>query len=182
MPKGQYNRTKPHAEEELSTEMTQTVDPMAAFLEALKQMSADNRETTLAAIAEMKKPSEAEQDAIDREKASQIEQTTRRVEAAKGQAEELAVRRSQCAHVMPNGQTNFRGQVLSNGWAGVFCSYCWDAYTFEATETERNASGLNVDKWGPNAFTIIKSRAEKCKGLTPPPVPKVPAGATIIFG
>lgn len=155
---------------------------MAAFLQALKQMSAENRETTLAAIQELKKASPEDQERADREKQQLMEQTLRRVEAAKAQEAEMAERKRNCAHTMPNGQTNFRGQVLSNGWAHVFCSHCHDAYDFEATDVEANKSGLNVDKWGPNAFTIIKSRVAASKNLNPPPVPRVPAGATIIFG
>ena len=83
---------------------------------------------------------------------------------------------------MPNGQTNFRGQVNSNGWAHVFCSHCHKEYDFQATDVEANKSGLNVDKWGPNAHTIIRNRVAQSQALIPPPVPRVPAGATIIFG
>lgn len=165
-----------------SIETTQNSDLVSAFLEAMKQMSADNRETTLAAIAEMKKPSEEEQARAAEEKAALMAQTERRVEAAKEQEADIAARRANCAHTMPNGQTNFRGQVMSNGWAAVFCSHCWSTYTFEATDVEKSQSGLNVDKWGPNAHTIIKNRASASQNLTPPPVPRVPAGATIIFG
>jgi hypothetical protein len=153
-----------------------------AFLAAMRQMSAENRETTLAAIQELKKLSPEDQEKADREKQQLMEQTLRRVEAAKVQAAEIAERQELCMHTMPNGQTNFRGQVLSNGWAHVFCSHCHKEYDFEATEVEANKSGLNVDKWGPNAHEIIKRRVAASKQLTPPSVPKVPAGATIIFG
>lgn len=182
-------RKNPLPEETLSTkelvndpEFPATPNLLQAFLEAMKQMSADNRETTLAAIAEMKKPSEEEQAKADAERAALMAQTERRVEAAKEHEADIAARRDTCAHAMPNGQTNFRGQVMSNGWAAVFCSHCWDAYTFEATDVEKSQSGLNVDKWGTNAFTIIKGRVAQSKLKTPPPVPRVPAGATIIFG
>lgn len=159
-----------------------SADLVQAFLAAMQQMSADNRETTLAAIAELKKPSAEEQAKIDEEKASLLAQSERRVEAAKEQEADIAARRASCSHTMPNGQTNFRGQVMSNGWAGVFCSHCWDAYAFEATDIEKSQSGLNVDKWGPNAFSIIKGRVASSKDKTPPPIPRVPPGATIIFG
>jgi len=157
-------------------------DLVNAFLAAMKQMSAENRETTLAAIQELKKLSPEDQEKADREKQQLMEQTLRRVEAAK--ANEAAIHELQlgCAHTMPNGQTNFRGQVNSNGWAHVFCSHCHKSYDFEATDVEANKSGLNVDKWGPNAHTIIKNRVAASQKLMPPPVPKVPAGATIIFG
>jgi hypothetical protein len=161
---------------------TASPDLIAMFMAALKQMSTDNRETTLAAIAELKKLSPEDQEKADREKQQLMEQTLRRVEAAKAQEAEIAERQAGCAHTMPNGQTNFRGQVLSNGWAHVFCSHCHKSYDFEATDVEANKSGLNVDKWGPNAHTIIKSRAAASVNLSAPPVPRVPAGATIIFG
>lgn len=157
-------------------------DLVAAFLTAMKQMSADNRETTLAAIQELKKPSAEDQEKADQEKQQLMEATLRRVEAAKSQEAEIAERQNSCSHTMPNGQTNFRGQVNSNGWAYVFCSHCHKNYSFEATEVEANKSGLNVDKWGPNAHTIIRNRAAASNNLMPPPVPRVPAGATIIFG
>jgi hypothetical protein len=153
-----------------------------AFLTAMREMSAENRETTLAAIQELKKLSPEDQEKADREKQQLMEQTLRRVEAAKAQEAEIAERQEKCLHTMPNGQTNFRGQVLSNGWAHVFCSHCHKSYDFEATEVEANKSGLNVDKWGPNAHAIIRNRVAASKKLTPPPVPRVPAGATIIFG
>jgi hypothetical protein len=158
-----------------------TPELMQMFLGALQQMSADNRENMIAAIQEMKKPSAEEQERIDRDRALLMEQTMRRVEAAKAQEEEIAERQLNCAHTMPNGQTNFRGQVNSNGWAHVFCSHCHKTYDFQATDVEANKSGLNVDKWGPNAHQIIKTRAASSALLTPPPVPKIPAGATIIF-
>lgn len=182
-----YNRRVPQEEKlnsstEVKDSTTASPDVMAMFLEALKQMSADNRETTLAAIAELKKPSPEDQEKADREKQQLMEQTLRRVEAAKAQEAEIAERQESCAHAMPNGQTNFRGQVNSNGWAHVFCSHCHKAYDFQATDVEANKSGLNVDKWGANAHTIIRNRATTSLTLTPPPVPRVPAGATIIFG
>jgi hypothetical protein len=186
MGRGQYDRTKfrKPQEENLSspTEAPANTDLVQAFLAAIKQMSDDNRDTTIAAIAELKKPSAEDQAKIDEEKASLMEQSERRIEAAKAQEDDIAARRAGCSHTMPNGQTNFRGQVMSNGWAGVFCSHCWDAYAFEATDIEKSQSGLNVDKWGPNAFSIIKNRVAASKDKTPPPVPRVPAGATIIFG
>lgn len=165
-----------------SAQAVATPDMMAMFLEALKQMSADNRETALAMIQESRKLSPEDQEKADRDTAQLLEKTMRRVEAAMAQAEEIAARQESCGHVMPNGQTNFRGQVNSNGWAHVFCSHCHKTYDFQATEVEANKSGLNVDKWGPNAHQLIKSRAAASLALTPPPVPKIPAGATIIFG
>jgi hypothetical protein len=155
---------------------------MEMFLAALQQMSAENRETTLAAIRELKKLSPEDQEKADREKQQLMEATLRRVEAAKLQEAEIAERQESCSHTMPNGQTNFRGQVLSNGWAHVFCSHCHCSYDFEATEIEANRSGLNVDKWGPSAHSIIRNRVAASRALTPPPVPRIPAGATIIFG
>ena len=157
-------------------------DLVAAFLAAMKQMSAENRETTLAAIQELKKPSPEDQEKTDREKQQLMEATLRRVEAAKIQEAEINERQESCSHTMPNGQTNFRGQVNSNGWAHVFCSHCHKSYDFEATDVEANKSGLNVDKWGPNAHTIIRNRVNASQNLMAPPVPRVPAGATIIFG
>lgn len=157
-------------------------DMMALLIESLKVMSAENRETTLAAIQELKKASPEDQERADREKQQLMEQTLRRVEAAKLQEAEIAERQEGCSHTMPNGQTNFRGQVLSNGWAHVFCSHCHKSYDFEATDVEANKSGLNVDKWGLNAHTIIRNRVAASRNLNPPPVPRVPAGATIIFG
>lgn len=159
-----------------------STDLVQAFLAAMKQMSADNRETTLAAIKELKALSPEDQERADREKQQLMEQTLRRVESAKQQEAAIAEMQDGCAHTMPNGQTNFRGQVLSNGWAHVFCSHCHKSYDFQATDVEANKSGLNVDKWGANSHTIIKNRAASSLLLTPPPVPKVPAGATIIFG
>lgn len=152
------------------------------FIAAMKQMSADNRETTLAAIQELKKLPPEEQERADREKQQLMEQTLRRVEAAKAKEAQIAERQEGCAHTMPNGQTNFRGQVNSNGWAHVFCSHCHKSYGFQATDVEANKSGLNVDKWGPNAHAIIRSRVNASLNLIPPPVPRIPAGATIIFG
>jgi hypothetical protein len=173
----------------LETAITQAVTPstgsndlVAAFMAAMKQMSAENRETTLAAIRELKALTPEEQDKADREKQQLMEQTLRRVEAAKAQEAEIAERQESCSHTMPNGQTNFRGQVNSNGWAHVFCSHCHKAYDFEATDVEANKSGLNVDKWGPSAHAIIRNRVAASRNITPPPVPRVPAGATIIFG
>lgn len=164
------------------TPSTGSNDLVSAFLAAMKQMSAENRETTLAAIQELKKLSPEDQERADREKQQLMEQTLRRVEAAKAQEAEVAERQEGCAHTMPNGQTNFRGQVLSNGWAHVFCSHCHKSYDFQATDVEANKSGLNVDKWGPGAHAIILRRVASSQNLTPPPVPRVPAGATIIFG
>jgi hypothetical protein len=153
-------------------------DMMAMFQAMLK----DNREGLIAAIQELKKPSAEEQEKADREKQQLMEQTMRRVEAAQASEAEIADRQAGCAHTMPNGQTNFRGQVNSNGWAYVFCSHCHKDYWFEATDVEANKSGLNVDKWGASAHAIIQRRAAASQNLVPPPVPKVPAGATIIFG
>lgn len=152
------------------------------LMQMFREMLRDNREGMIEAIQELKKPSAEEQEKADAEKRQLLEQTMRRVEAAMAQAEEIAARQESCGHVMPNGQTNFRGQVNSNGWAHVFCSHCHKTYDFQATDIEANKSGLNVDKWGPNAHTIIRSRAIASLNLTPPPVPRVPAGATIIFG
>lgn len=151
------------------------------MMQMFRLMLEENRNTTIAAIQEMKKLSPEDQDKLDREKQNLIEATMRRVEAAKLQEAEIADRQESCGHVMPNGQTNFRGQVNSNGWAHVFCSHCHKSYEFQATDVEQNKSGLNVDKWGPNAHTIIRNRANASLLLTPPPVPRVPAGATIIF-
>lgn len=164
------------------TPSTGSNDLVAAFIAAMRQMSVENRETTLAAIRELKALSPEEQEKADREKQQLMEATLRRVEAAKAQEAEIAERQESCSHTMPNGQTNFRGQVLSNGWAHVFCSHCHASYDFQATDVEANKSGLNVDKWGPNAHAIIRNRAASSRALTPPPVPKIPAGATIIFG
>jgi len=157
-------------------------DMMAMFLSALKQMSVENRDTTLAAIQELKKLSPEDQAKADAEKQQLMEATLRRVEAAKLQEAEINERQESCSHTMPNGQTNFRGQVNSNGWAHVFCSHCHKSYDFQATDVEANKSGLNVDKWGLQAHNIIRNRAEASKNLMPPPVPRVPPGATIIFG
>src|ERR1017187_1650312 len=76
---------------------------VTAFLTAMRQMSAENRETTLAAIQELKKLSPEDQEKADREKQQLMEQTLRRVEAAK--ANEAAIQELQlgCAHTMPNG-------------------------------------------------------------------------------
>jgi len=154
----------------------------ADLMQMFREMLRDNREGMIEAIQELKKPSAEEQEKAALEKAQLLEQTMRRVDAAMAQAAELEERKKSCAHQMPNGQTNFRGQVCSNGWAHVFCSYCHDEYDFQATEVEANKSGLNVDKWGPNAHAIILRRVAASQALTPPPVPRVPAGATIIFG
>jgi len=186
-PSGEEQLQEPSAEltedqQEAITPSTGSNDLVAAFMAAMRQMSAENRETTLAAIQEMKKLSPEDQARADSEKQQLMEQTLRRVEAAKVQAAEITERQAGCAHTMPNGQTNFRGQVLSNGWAHVFCSHCHKSYDFEATDVEANKSGLNVDKWGPNAHAIIRNRVAASKDLNPPPVPRVPAGATIIFG
>lgn len=186
MPKGQYDRTK-RTEENLNSSTEEVVasaspDPMSMFLEALKQMSADNRDTTLAAIAEMKKPTEEEQAKKDQEKANLMARVEASIEVARLAEAERELMQSSCNHSMPNGQTSFRGQVNSNGWARVECHYCHKAYHFEATEIEANKSGLNVDKWGMNAHAIIKRRAEESLLKTPPPVPRIPPGATIIFG
>ena len=186
-PKGVPRKPK---EERLSesTELTELPEALAgnelatAFMAAMKQMSAESRETTLAAIRELKKPSSEEQERIDREKAQLMEQTLRRVEAAKAQEAEIQERQESCSHTMPNGQTNFRGQVNSNGWAHVFCSHCHATYDFEATDVEANKSGLNVDKWGPNAHAIIRARVAASRDLMVPTIPRVPAGATILFG
>ncbi len=168
-----------HAE---SFEKPAPADMMAMFLEALKHLSAENRETTLAAIQELKKLSPEDQEKADREKQQLMEATLRRVAAAKIAASEIEERQLSCSHTMPNGQTNFRGQVNSNGWAHVFCSHCHKSYDFEATDVEANKSGLNVDKWGPQAHNIIRNRVASSQNLQAPPIPRVPAGATIIFG
>lgn len=170
------------AQQDAITPSTGQGDLVNAFLAAMKQMSAENRETTLAAIQELKKLSPEDQEKADREKQQLMEATLRRVEAAKIAAAEIEERQLSCGHVMPNGQTNFRGQVNSNGWAHVFCSHCHKTYDFEATDVEANKSGLNVDKWGPNAHQIIRNRVTASQNLMAPPVPRVPAGATIIFG
>lgn len=173
----------PEKDQDLSTEIepAELASNESELVRALRQMSKDNREMTLEAIREMRKPSPEEQAKADAERAQLLAQTERRVEAARNQEAEMAARRENCSHQMPNQQTNFRGQVLSNGWAAVFCSHCGTAYTFEASDVEKSQSGLNVDKWGANAHNIIKSRVKSCEGKTPPAAPRVPAGATIIF-
>jgi redox-regulated HSP33 family molecular chaperone len=190
MPRWPQKQQEEALSTEIDSELAADVTPAApgqgelvsAFLSAMKQMSAENRETTLAAIQEMKKLSPEDQEKLDREKQQIMEATMRRVEAAKQQEADIAERQESCSHTMPNGQTNFRGQVNSNGWAHVFCSHCHKSYEFQATDVEANKSGLNVDKWGPAAHTIIRNRVAASQNLVAPPVPRVPAGATIIFG
>src|ERR1035437_8227460 len=67
-------------------------DLIAGFLAALQQMSADNRETTMAAMREMRKLSPEDQEKADSEKQQLMEATLRRVGAAKIQKAEIAER------------------------------------------------------------------------------------------
>lgn len=175
-------RGRPPKERTLSTESTQAApaDLISMFQQMLAQQAESSRDLVIAAITEMKKPSAEEAEKIAAEKTRQLQRTMSRVNRAKKRETDDALLQAGCAHQMPNGATNLRGQVHSNGYAKAYCSHChYLSQYFKATDIERT-SGLNLNQWGGNAMYYVKQRILSSE--PPPPAPDIPAGATIIFG
>lgn len=116
---------------------------MAMMMPVMQTMLDANRETTMAAVAEMRKPSEEEQKKIDAELA-RIKNA--RIQAAKtGEMEANIIKqqRAGCGHIKPNGMHTFGGQVFSNGWAVIKCQRCYVEFNVRPLP-EQIASGLNL--------------------------------------
>jgi hypothetical protein len=154
-------------------------DMMAMFMAAIREMSAENRETTLEAIREMKKLSPEDQAKFDLEKSRSMDLTMRRVDSAIKSEKAISERQKNCTHLRPDGKTNLRGQVLSNGYSQAFCSYChYLSKPFHLTVHELTG-GLNMEGWGGNALAVVENRVSNSPAA--PPIPDIPAGAYIEF-
>lgn len=156
----------------MSTDMT--------MMEMFEKMMQDNRESIIAAVQEMKKPSVEEQARLDDARNSSMELTRRRVEDARSREKDIADGQSACRHLSKDGQkTNLRGQVNSNGFAKAYCSGCQYLSDWFECHPHELTGGLNMDQWGVNAFAIVQQRI-KASGK-PKGIPKVPAGTFISF-
>ena len=145
-----------------------------------QQMTDANREGMIEAIREMKRPSEEEQAKKDGERARSMLNTQMRVQHARNEEQEIAARQRNCAHLRKDGKTAMRGQANSNGYSQAFCPHCHYLSPPFALQPHEIAGGLNMGDWRGNVQALVESRAKNSP--PPPPIPRAPYGATIIFG
>ena len=139
---------------------------MAALLLAMQGQ-------TMAAIAEMKKPSVEEQEKIDA--AKERARLNKRAAIEMGERTIRAEKAHQrvCAHSQPDGNTSFRGQVNSDNCYRLYCMNCkYISPPIHATP-EQIASGLNLSKIPASKLTIagLEAAAASPSNLPPDPIP-----------
>jgi hypothetical protein len=151
----------------------------ATVLALMKQMGEDNRETMLAAIQELKRPSADQQAKDDADRARSLDLTMRRIAEARAQEADLTAAQLTCSHTRPDGKTRLRAQVLSNGYSQAFCPECHVTSAPFACAPHELTGGMNMDGWGARAWDIVQARVKNSP--PPPPIPRLPPGARIQF-
>lgn len=131
---------------------------------------------TMAAIAEMKKPSIEEQEKIDARKGRELDAHRANMRALQAQEEAMRAQQAYCSHSKPNGKTSFVGQVNSDNCYRLFCPYChYTSPPIHATP-EQVANGLNLHVLPATAFTIRSLELAAAASLPPDPVRTIPIG------
>lgn len=127
---------------------------VADVLSLIKQMNEDNQRNMIAAIQEMKKPSEREQKELD-EKEKRIAQAQQaRVKLAKAEEDRKESQKRSCAHATTHAGTGvtshqWRGQVHTPGHCDPYftpmCTQCFTQLKPIRATTEMLTQGVNLD-------------------------------------
>jgi hypothetical protein len=114
------------------------------LLQALMYLMREQNKTFMEGIAELRKPSAAEAEKEEKEKARILQ--ARKNAAEQGAAVEAQIRAEQasCTHMKPNGAHTFRGQCHSDGWAEIKCVRCLLRFRVKPLP-EHIAQGLNLE-------------------------------------
>jgi hypothetical protein len=128
----------------------------------------------LAAVAEMRKPSESEQRKLDEEAKRRATIALMSARAAKMEEEQTARMQATCQHSKPDGTTAFIAQVNSDSCYRPYCPYCkYISRPIRAQEWQK-AEGLNLRKMKGLTIPMLERMADA--SLPPIPMEPVPLG------
>lgn len=117
---------------------------LADVLALIQEMNQSNKDATIEAIRELKKPSEEEAKKIADAKARQERNAKQAAEDAKrAEAREAAVRAA-CKHVKADGKTYFGGQVNGDGKVRPMCLNCREVLPAIVAPDEWKVNGVNM--------------------------------------
>lgn len=120
------------------------------FMEFMRLMMQENREATLAAIQEFKKPDEITRQKQEKQQQQELENRISRMQSSIAEEREQRKRRFACPHLktafgIKNPDHAFMGQVNSDGFFRPICGRCQKTFPkMRATDEQiRNGLGLN---------------------------------------
>lgn len=117
---------------------------LADVMAIVQQMSEANRQATLEAVKELRKPNEFEQKKLDDEKARREKAAKDAVEQAKLDEKFRAGRKASCTHKKKDGRTRWGGQVNGDGYIRFHCNSCHDVLPKVKAPIEWATGGVNT--------------------------------------
>lgn len=150
--------------------------PSTVLTPELTALLAAMQAQTMAAVAEMRKPSAEEQAKIDEAASRRVAIARSAAYAAKVEEEQRSTLQASCSHSKPNGATAFVAQVNSNGCYRAFCPYCHYTSPNIRVEDWQKTEGLNFHKM--KNVTIAQLEALAARSAEPTPPRAVPFGFT----
>ena len=93
-------------------------------------------------IAEIKKPSELEQEKIDQERQLRERRRRESIALATLEMEQKALKQSNCNHTKPNGKPCIGGQIHSDGMVHMICLRCQKEFTPTKPDQGMLATGI----------------------------------------
>lgn len=128
--------TGKHIEMILASMAKLNMDQQVAFMEGLKNFA-----------VELRKPTEFEQEKIDKELALRKQKLEARIRQAKIDEDVREMKRLGCSHTMPNGRHTFRGQVNSDGLITPICTICLTEFPKIKATQDQISNGVNFEAY-----------------------------------
>ena len=133
---------------------------MEQMFKMLSQLNKEQSETFMAAIKELRKPTEAEQEKMDKEKALAKQKLENRILAAKADEQGKAMRKAGCSHSMPDGKHTWRTQVNQDGYFRPLCVVCNTVLPPIKATLEQIKEGVNLESYKSIDMAMLEKWAE----------------------
>ena len=143
-----------------------------AVLKLIGQMNADNQQNMIAAIAEMKKPTEREQKKLDAEEVKIVQHQKSRIALAHAEEDRKASLRRNCAHATTHPGTGvtkhtWRAQVHTPANVKPYfvptCTQCFSQLTPILASTEMLTQGVNLDQYAGINMDVLTNWAKSAQ-------------------
>lgn len=131
----------------------------------MQELAKANKETILAAVAEMKKPDEYEQEKRNREKEARDKKLKQAVEQGRRDEEMKAMKKATCRHAKPDGKHTWVAQVNADGYFRPTCIQCWSQLSPIKATTEQLTQGVSLHAYPNLTMEALEKWAAQDKQL-----------------
>lgn len=129
----------------------------AMFMDGLKQFAAD-----------LRKPTDAEQVKLDKERADLERKLQARIKVAMAEEQSKAMLKKACNHAMPNGKHLWRAQVNQDGYFRPICLKCPTVLPPIKATMEQMKEGVDLEQYASIDMDMLEkwaahTRAQEAK-------------------